>query len=507
MKKEVKGIIALGSVLAVLGGGLAAMKLTDKSGNDNSDSGSQPALEETTTAEGSGVVLVADDGTEKSGVAKVHVKNRSDEYDVVMTEHSSGETAAKYNIKGCEELNMETGMIATIVNNVNGLESAGIIAENCSDFSKYGLDDPEISAEMTFESGKTVKYYVGIKNPGNTATSYFRIEGSSAVYLVENSRFVNYSKSVRDFISKTLLESPPDDEMPIVKTLTLEREDLDYSIVLESNETTSDSNAGGTLATHEMVEPIKAYLSVEQSSKITHGMFGLTADDIYAYLCTDDDIKNAGLDKPFCRTEMKCDDGNDYVLLLSKMQSNEDGGQFCYAMFEDGNVIYTLSEEKAVWSTVKPVDIASPRIVGSTVWNLTELSVKLGTGESKQFILTPIDPDGDNNSSEDFTATLNGKDIDYERFRLFYKYVLDADAEDLAFNEKLSGASPLVEISYSDGYLNTTKKVAFYEYSPLTVLITVDGECRFFGSRTYVDNLIENIKRLETGEEFLSTWK
>lgn len=509
MKKEVKGIIALGGVLAVLGGGLAVMKLTDKSDSESSGSDDKPSVETTTAPEGSGEILVSDsDGQNEGTVVSVHVKNRDDEYDIFMTDPPTEQIAAKYNISGCEDLDMDTGLIATIVNNVNGIQSSGIITENCTDFAKYGLEDPEISAEMTFESGKTVKYSVGIKNPVDTSTSYFMVEGSNSVYLIDNSRVANYYKKVEDFISKTMLASPAEDDMPIVESLIVEREDLDYRIVLEPSETSTDSNAGGTSATHEMVEPVSSYLAVENSSKITHGMFGLTASSIYAYHCTDADIKSAGLNVPFCRTEMKCSDGNDYVLLLSKMQSDEESGQFCYATFENGSVIYKLSAEKAPWVTVMPVDIASRIMIGNTVWNITDLSISTGTGKKAEFSLAPKDPAKEkNDSSEDFTAKLNGKDIQYERFRLFYKFLISANAEDMAFEETVPNEEPLVTLEYTDGYLDRTYKFEFYEYSPMTVLVAVNGECRFFGSRAYIDTLLENIGRLETGEEFITTWR
>ena len=509
MKKEVKGIIALGGVLAVLGGGLAVMKLTDKTGSEASDSSDTAAVETTTAPVGSGIVLVGDGEEPQEGlVSKLHVKNADDEFDIIMTDPPTEQIAAKYSIDGCEDLDIDTGIVATLVNNVNGIQSAGLIAENCSDFSKYGLDNPEISAEMTYDSGKTVKYYVGIKNPADTTTSYFRVDGSNDVYIIENSRVANYYKTVKEFISKSMLESPADEDMPIVESLIVEREDLDYRIVLEPSETSTDSNAGGTSATHEMIEPLSAYLNVEESSKITHGMFGLTATDVYAYRCTADDLKNAGLDKPFCRTEMKCDDGNDYVLLLSGMQNDEEKGQFCYAMFEGGKVIYTLSADKAPWVTVMPVDIASRIMVGNTVWNITDLSITLSTGEKNVFRLAPIDPDKEtNNTAEDFTAELNGKEIQYERFRRFYKYLVSANAEDLVIDKVTPEGEPLVVLEYTDGYVGRDYKFEFYEYSPMTVLVAVNGECRFFGSRAYVDNLIENVRRLETDEEFLTTWK
>ena len=88
MKKEVKGIIALGGVLAVLGGGLAVMKLTDKSGSESSDSTDTPTVETTTAPSGSGIVIVGDGEENHEGlVKKLHVKNSEDEFNIIMKNH------------------------------------------------------------------------------------------------------------------------------------------------------------------------------------------------------------------------------------------------------------------------------------------------------------------------------------------------------------------------------------------------------------------------------------
>ena len=41
----------------------------------------------------------------------------------------------------------------------------------------------------------------------------------------------------------------------------------------------------------------------------------------------------------------------------------------------------------------------------------------------------------------------------------------------------------------------------------MTTLIVVDGEPKFFGSKSYAQTLVDNIKKLDTGEEYVLTWK
>jgi len=79
MKKQAKGIIALSAVLAaLLGGGYAYMKFSPEEG------GSDPATPTllATVADGSGTVLVSDNGQEGT-VKKVVVKNSEGELTVV----------------------------------------------------------------------------------------------------------------------------------------------------------------------------------------------------------------------------------------------------------------------------------------------------------------------------------------------------------------------------------------------------------------------------------------
>lgn len=527
MKKQVKGIIGLGAVLVVLGGGLAVMKLTEP--NDDSDSKASISDISLSNAVGQGIILIEDSdklpvplseapdpndenpvqplrGTVKS----LDVVNETDKLHIIMTDPPTETIAAKYTLDGYENLPLDNSLVATLINNINGLTAASVIEENCENLAKFGLDDPVVSAELTYESGNVKKFYAGIVNPANKGETYFRVEGSNTVYTISNSKINNYYKPVKDFIKKTILEEPADDDYPIVKSLVVDRKDVDYDIVLEYGKTSDDSNAGGTSATHEMVEPISAYLTVENSMDITNGMFGLTASGIHAFNCTDADIAAAGLDDPFCRVTMSCDDGNEYVLLLSDIiTDDEDNSRYCYAMLNGTDIIYIVSPDNAKWVTVMPIDIASRIMIANFVWNIDELSLECSTGESAKFKIEPIDPNKARPESrtEDFIVDYNGKNIEPERYRKLYSYLISANAEDFAIDENVPSGKPMVSLKYHDSYLDKTYAIDFYDYSVMKVLITVDGECKFFGSKSYVNDLIENIKRLETGEEFITVNK
>lgn len=508
MKKSVKGIIGLSALLLALGGGAAALLLTEPKDGGESSSSSQSEVEKQVK------ILIYDDkvkgtdpetGADLKGVIKsVKVKNSTDEFYVVqngVTENGSG---IIYTFDGYQEVNMNNALIGTLANNANGLTSEDVVEENCTDLAKFGLENPEITVDIEYETGTKCRMFIGNDAPVGDA-KYVMIDGVDTVFTVRISALANYSKTLDDFVETTMLKSP--DVYPKVEKLTVSRKGED-DLILEYDKSSDDeANRGGTSSTHIMTSPTFAYLTVERATDIITGMFGLSADSIYAVQCTESDIAEAGLKEPFCSVTMECDDGNDYKLLLSEYFDDSEG-KSCYAMFEGGNVIYVLDAEKAKWVTVQPIDVASRMFVASYVWNITDLSVKSGD-VSYEFDITQIKEPGEDEklTADNFSVTLNGEDFDAERYRKFYSFLIKANGESFALGEDVPSGEPMAVLEYTDSYMNKTMKFEFYEKSALQALVVADGESKFNISKSYVETLIENAENLKSDTEFKTTWK
>lgn len=511
MKKQAKGIIALSAVLAaMLGGGFAYMKLnpSETEGHRGGSSSSSAPELLATEANGQGTVLVSD-GTEDAVVKSVTVKNSSGELNVIMKSAPDKENnkGAVYTLDGYTDLDVNTAMVSTLANNANGMQAQSLVAEGCTDLAKYGLASPSAEVELTYESGTKVKFLVGDAAPSSDITYLMVDDGRNDVYTVNTSTVANYSNSNKDFIEKTILEKPADDEMPEVESLRIEREDIDYDILIKYDRDKTDAHAGGTSSPHKLVEPTDSYLTVEKATDIISGMFGLYASDIHALHCTEADIAEAGLDKPFCKVTMDCDDGKSHVLLLGKVFADENSGKCAYGMLEGGKVIYTVSESSAKWLTVTPSDICSRMIIASYVWNITELSVS-GGGESAEFKIEPKDKDNipESPKAEDFNVTKDGKEFDSERYRLFYSFLVSTNGEEFALDAPVPEGEPEVSVTIKDEQLGKTIKYDFYEDTFMRSLIVIDGKSKYYCTKSYVDTLKENIKRISTGEDYITTW-
>lgn len=502
MKKSVKGIIGLGGVLVVLGGGLAALKLTEP--KEEAEESSEYSSE----AEGAGIALVSD--ASGGTISKVTVKNRTDELEILMAAPAGDSTAATYTLGGYEDVPLNTAVVGTLANNANGLTSNAIVAENCEDTAKYGFDDPEAEVTVEYDTGTQISFTIGDTAPTGSDV-YFMLEGDDTVYTVASSKMANYSKTTYDFMSTTMLEEPAEEDYPIVNSLRIEREDIDYDIYLEYDSKSDEADyTGGTSATHVMREPAFSYLSVDDSTPITNGMFGLTAEEVYRVHAESADIAEAGLDQPFCKAVMSCDNGEEYVLLMSEGFMSEVGTQLHYAMFEGSSVIYTVSAENAQWATIKPIEIASKILFGTYVWDISKMTINCEGLEEINFEISlkdGVEEGADSYSADDVNVTKNGAVYNAERYRQFYAFLVQASAEEFALDEQIPSGNPMASIEIYDSYVDVTQKVEFYDYSALNALIVVDGEARFLCGKSYVETIIENAKRIDTGEDYVLTWK
>ena len=506
MNKSVKTIIGLGVAVVVLGGGLTALMLTEPKNTDNNES-TVSATEESSEVYGAGIGLITDEKADEEGLIKeVTVKNSTDTLNVVMDKAPTEDSAATYTLKGYEDIPLNTAVVGTLANNAVHMVSSSIVDDTGDNLSKFGLDSPQAEVEVKFQTGTVKKFLVGDKAPANSAT-YVMLDGEKTVYTVDTSYVANYSKTLDEFVDIYVLEEPEEEEYPIIESLRIEREDIDYDIFLEYDHKNDDTKyTGGTSATHVMKEPTDAYLTVERSEPVTNGMFGLKSEGVYSIHCKESDIAGAGLKEPFCRVTMDCDDGNNYVLLLSEPFTDDNNKKCCYAMFEDGNIIYIVDTENAKWSTVMPIDITSRIMIGSYVWNITELSISTAD-ISEKFVIAPKDKTADNNKSSYFNVTRNGEVFDSERYRKFYGFLIDAAAEEFALDAEIPATTPAVTLEYTDSYMKKTFKIEFYDNTALTTLIVVDGKSKYICTKSYVDTLIENIRRIETGEDYIETWK
>ncbi len=497
MRKKMLGIIGGAVLVAALG--TAAFFLLQNSPDEDSSSSASSAEDSSES-----ITLTTEDPND---VTSIDVTNASGTFEVVRTAEGTGDSDdhAAYAVSGWEDLPMDTSTLWTLSNNTASMEASGLVEENCSDLEKFGLDDAEaVAVTLHFADGSDYRFRVG--NAAADATyTYFAPADQDTVYTVKTSLVANFSKSAEDFLSKTMLEAPADEnDYPIVNSLTIDRKDMDYTLELDYDEDAADDTTmGGTVASHEMVSPVPAYLSVDRSTPVVTGMFGLKAEKVAVPHPGTEDLANAGLDDPFGTATMACADGNTHVLTFGERftEKDEESGTetaYYYAMLDGIDAIYQVTEENLVWATTTPTDIASKLVLGTYVWDVGSLDVSVGD-QKFQFSVVGSDKDS-------AVVTLNGESTESERYRQFYSFLLNTTAETIKLDGTPSGEMlGEIHVKTQDGAFD--RDLQFYAIDEFTCLITVDGKSAYTCRKSYLDTLLNNMKIYsDTSQDFTTNW-
>lgn len=511
MKKQMYGIIGLSAAVVVLGGGLIALNIADKSVNEDKN----PVVEQTTENTGRGFIIVDDSSapyipdagvTAKGKVKSVKVTNGDIVLDAIISKEASEGSYSEYTLRGYEDLSVDSLLVSTLFNNAFGLTSESIIEENCTDFDKFGLADTAVSVEVTFESGNTKKLLVGDSSPV-TSNVYVRLDGSDTVYDVISSKMANYKEPVSHFIDKTVVAKLDETADIKINSLEIVRKDLKDEFLIEFNPDKEKDDYRGSSSEYLMKKPVETFIEVEAGDAAMKGLFGLTANDISVLHCTDADIAKAGLDDAFCKASVKASNGDAHTLLLSETFKDEDGTELCYGMIEGGKVIYTFVPASVTWLTLTPQSIASQNTIVSFVWNISNLEVNCGD-TTEVFTIEPKESGADRTKAkkENMNVTRNGKSFDAERYRQFYAFLTAAPAEELAYEEPVPSGKPVVTLKYSDAVSGDSFTYEFYDHSAMKSLIVINGKSMFTCSKSYVNTLADNIGRIKSGMAFETKW-
>lgn len=484
MSSGVKGLIAGVAVLALLGGGVAAMKLTEPK-NDITEESSVSESDEKVIYSGK-----ADD------IKSIEVSNSTGGFKLVRTTAAADGSGSSFAVEGLENVKTDDSLVSNFAPNAATLEFVAVIDENCSDTAKFGLSEPVAEAVITFdgESAQKVTLLVGNDTPGGDV--YVKLKDSDTVYSVTSSFVKSYMYEKEYFVSRTILEEPEDDEMPIVKTLKVERPDLEAPVIFEYS---GENESGGTTATHVMTSPVNAYLDVSKSVDYTHGIFGLSASGVLSIAPTEEELAFSGIDTPSCTVTMSCDDGKEYILKIGREYSSSDDTLPGYIGYLEGtDVLWRFYASDVPWVTMKPEDAMSSLVFGSYIYDLKGLEIKAGS-RNLNFSFEGSDADS-------FSVKLDGKEFDTERYKSFYQALIKAPAEEICTSDEGAG-SLLVScrLIYNNG--NPDETIEFYEAENRKVIIKKNGETCFTCRSSFVEKaLLPNISNISSDAEFVTNW-
>lgn len=500
MNKTLKGIIGGTVLLAALGGVLVFLNKTEPAPEE--ESSSSAGLEETPLWHAHAddinrIVVEKPDGSSFAAKRRIDKTKTTD-----LDGNEVEEDIANYILEGYEDLPMNVTQIRTLATRAPELASTGTVIEHATkeDLTRFGFDE-EVKVTYSVDQNDDIVFLIGGKTPLDNQR-YLRMDGSDTIYTVSGMAMDPFMEDGTSYLGTTLKEEQADDDDTIIKSVRIERKDLDYDFYFEYDPYYSENSNGGSMALHVMKEPIYSLISGDKSAPATHGIYGLTASEIIKPHPSAEDVKKYGFADPFAVVTTKTDKGDTWVFSLGDSYQNEDGNTCYYGMLDGIDCIYGFLADDIIYDDLQAEDIISRNVVDTFVWDIGSLTYEADG--------TKLEFSGIGSDKSDYVLTYKGKEQDedgLERYRKLYTYVLQTKAEEIVYDEVDLPEKPMAEIKLERQDGQRGYDIAFYDAGDMKAYISVNGDVRFRCRKSYVETLISNIKIFDdTDKEFTMTW-
>lgn len=536
LSKTTRTVIIAAAVLLVLGAALLVVMLTGSDKNDDS-SGADAGVSGTAEAGPSGSDSTSSDSgstssdsdkiaiteKEQENVLKMEVTNSTGSFSFDRQQREVSTTDDDGNVSTSTEyywvspeldgVSHNDSTIGSFVRCMAGLSASSMVEQNAQDLEKYGLAEPEAEVKVTFDDGSTADICFGIRNPASTNYVYCMTKGSSDVmqasYYSTGSAFYD----IRDFVNLALTEAYNTSNPNELDYLIVERKDLDEPVRIEymydiAEESENEDSVITTFNTHRIISPITAELDTTSGQSICYGVYSLSASSCEYIDPTEQEIADAGLDDPFCKVSFKYSGKARVLLLGNEIRTTTGEGESAvssvtgyYAMFEGGNIVYSISTDNAPWYTFQVQDIMSRRPISPYIYTIDTLTITTPDGEYVFKV---------SGTADDHSFTYGDTVLDDSSFKSFYQHLITSMGEELYFSDEQLEPYITLDFKYREEYYDTYGRgediIEFYKSDDRKNIVSVNGDILYKVRQIYTQRLLENLDALLNGGEIKLNW-
>ena len=377
-----------------------------------------------------------------------------------------------------------------------------LVTENLADLALYGLDSPRATVTIAYSDKSELTLLLGSEERVSDGV-YFMIQGSDMVYLMPRSYSIRFTMAVEGFIQYQItptkyVESP----LSIIRDITFAGASLPEPIVIEfvdeDNEQEMRDAYSFGVSTHLIRSPGLHELDQDSGSKVFQSLLGIVSEGIVAYNCTEETLNAYGFNRPDLTVDFTIVNGpqgakpEEYH--LSVVQDPKLGPLLTC---NDNRVIYRILD--VAFTKVKYEELTMRWFLTPFITDLKSLKVTT-VDQNYEFTF-----EGDTN--KDLAVFLDGKQLDMEQFRSYYRLLVSASRDGIDRVTKAPGKGSLLTIVYN--YKDTKKPkdtLNLYPGDLRRVSVEVNGITEFAMKEAYLTRVQEAGPKLLSGEPIEENW-
>ena len=319
-----------------------------------------------------------------------------------------------------------------------------------TDSEDWGLDIPSAEAEIVFFDGSVLRLSIG--DVERVSGNYFAtVEGFEGVHIISRAVAEQFLRPKTQIISMQV--TPPlifSSPLSAIRDINFEGGGLDRPVTLQATMGADEEGALAALsfgtATHIVHGAAIYQLDQTYGAYIFGSLLGIPAIDIVGFNMNETEVANLGFDSPYMAIDFHMLDREGEAPLLVQLRVVQAEGDLYYATLEGSGVVYLIGRQAFL-------DIQFDRL--PTRWFLTPFIMSLSA-------LTVESPDVylrfeiDNSDMRNPIITHDGRKLDTELFRSFFRLVTSASHDDIYLGPLIAPEEePLLTITFE--YKNPAK--------------------------------------------------
>ena len=369
-----------------------------------------------------------------------------------------------------------------------------------ADFAEVGLAEPHAEVEIGFFDGKVLRITIG-EEERVSGNFYATVEGETFIIpqMIAEPFLLPKTQVISRFVTPQLAVSSP---LSAIRDITFTGSSLAQPITIQANESGNTEVALVALSFGAPTHIVKGggvyQLDQTYGIEILGSLFGIEAFDIAGYGLSDEEVAAFGFDQPYMAVDYFMANGVDADVREMRLRLTEAANNRFYATLEGSGVVYIINR--------KPfMDIRYDRLLQR--WFLTPLIMDLSAVSIES-------PEGynrfdiDNSDPRNPIITHNGRVLDVELFRSFYRLITSA-AHDGAYLGILEQPQEPALLTITYTYSSLEKEpdsLSLYPGAVRRVNAFVNGVGEFAMRDLFVQQVIDGAENLIEGMPIEENW-
>ncbi len=409
-------------------------------------------------------------------VASLAVENEKGSYQFIQV------TTGSWQVPSLGDIPLGKNKIYECSKTAAKISATQKVSDSADDNAKYGLDQIQGTATVTYTDGTSVKLEFGDEIDGGGR--YFRIAGKDAIYAGSANALAYLTGQDLDLID---LELSPYDSTSSDNLKRAEFQNASGVFVIENIQSQQVTDGYGNFFKYRVSGAAQGYVDSAFFAENFTNLVQFRASSAIAVDPTPEQLAGYGLDAP--QSYLLLGEGDSAIKVLIGRAD----GDIYYAMRDGYPVVFKLADYVVNWLEISPFDILNKYATAPSMDQVREVTLDIG-GEKTVLAVT---------DAATRTGTCNGQATDAKLFGEMYQLLCSARPEEQTGSAQKGEQVAAITFTYNDGNQDV---MALFSTESRKLLVQKNGQDLGLARRALLDALKQGAENLQAGKQVSKQW-